>query len=332
MEERGINYDSGMYFIANRLSRDLTRKQIEKEIDMIKNTLNANAIRIYGMKKDKMHLASKIALNKGLHVWYSPRHIDLSPEQTLNSIKKYARDAEKLRQTNPKVIFVLGNEFTLDVNGFYDANTWQERAQNLGHANHKLANEKLTIFLKKAIDIARKNFHGKITYASGFWEYVDWKELDFVSVNKYMFGWNKNSYEKELQNLAKYDKPVVITEFGTGSFKGVSDMNAPCFSIIDWKNRKIKGNYVRDESEQAKHIISLLSMFEKNKVYGAFPYTFVETNYPYSDNPQEDLDMASLNLIKVLKDGTYEPKESFKALSKFYKSHQRHLSNKKHSK
>jgi hypothetical protein len=321
MKVRGINYDAGMYFTRDHLSRNLSQEQIKREMATIKNDLNANAVRIYGMEKDSIHQVSEIALDKGIHVWYSPHHINLSKKEALKKIAEYAKDADRLRQENPNVVFVLGNEFTLEVKGFYDGKNWVERAKHLGNYNHHEASIKLKPFLKQAIAIARKNFSGKITYAAGFWEDIDWKAFDFVSVNKYLFGWNKKTYKKELQDLKKYGKPVVITEFGCGSFKGASDMDAPSSTIVNWTKGIIEEDYERDEGEQAKHIGYLLKMFEKEGVYGTFPYTFVELSYPHKENPHEDLDMASYNIIKVLKNGIYKQKESFKTISKFYRSH-----------
>ncbi len=321
MKAKGVNYDTGTYLVGH-LSRDVSPEKMEDDINMIKDDLNANSIRVYGMEKDKLHQASKMALDRGMEVWYSPRHINVSPAQTLRQIAQYAKDAESLRKENPNVVFVLGNEFTLDVNGFYDGKYWTDRARGLGHADHRQANTKLRPFVKKALDVARKNFGGKITYASGFWEDVDWSDFDFVSVNKYMFGWNKDSYERELRDLKKYGKPIAITEFGGGSFKGAYDRNEPSHTIIDWQKREVKEGFERDEGEQAKHMKKLLKMYEKEGVYGAFPYTFVEDSHPHSEDPRKDFDMGSYNLVKVLEDGTYVPKESFKEVSKFYKTHE----------
>ena len=181
MKSQGVNYDVGTHLVGY-LNREVSLEKMQEEIEMIEKDLHANSIRIYGMEKDKLHDASKIALDKGMEVWYSPRHINLSPDQTLKQIAQYAKDAETLRKENPNIIFVLGNEFTLDVNGFFEGKYWVDRHPEMGNEKQKQANTKLKTFLKKATKIARENFGGKITYASGFWEDVDWNDLDFVSV------------------------------------------------------------------------------------------------------------------------------------------------------
>ena len=46
---------------------------------------------------------------------------------------------------------------------------------------------KLDALLAEAAAIARRNFHGPLTYAAAFWERVDWSRFDLVGVNLYRF-------------------------------------------------------------------------------------------------------------------------------------------------
>jgi hypothetical protein len=61
-------------------------------------------------------------------------------------------------------------------------------------------------------------------------------------------------------------------------------------------------------------------------VDGAFVFTFVMPKYPYHEDPQLDLDMASYGIVKSYADrlGTtypdlpWEPKQAFHALAAYY--------------
>ena len=56
---------------------------------------------------------------------------------------------------------------------------------------------------------------------------------------------------------------------------------------------------IRDEGVQAKYLTDMLSMFEEEKVYGAFVFTFVSPSYPYNLNSLYDLDIASYSLVRT---------------------------------
>jgi hypothetical protein len=93
---------------------------------------------------------------------------------------------------------------------------------------------------------------------------------------------------------------------------------------------RIRGNHVRDEGSQARELIDQLSVLDAAGVDGGFISTFVSPLATYDDNSQYDLDMASYSLVKSFADNkhgmtypdmTWEPKESFKAVSKYYAKH-----------
>jgi len=322
MKVKGINYDVGTKYTPGFITRkDLDKEAIQKEIRIIKAQLNCNAIRLYGERLDKLIGCSKIAFENNLEVWFSPRFIDRTQGETLKLIEKCAKEAEKLRKTNPKVTFTVGNEFTLDTKGFLEGETHDRRIQSLVKGQTRNSNKQLNQFLKRLVPLVRKFFKGEITYASGFWEQVNWNILDIVGVNKYLTKWNKEKYVYQLQELKKIGKPVAITEFGCGSYIGAADKGPIGHEIINWEKHEIKGNYRRSEKEQANYIKYLLELFEKEDLFAAFVYTFIEPLYLYSENPKRDLDKASYNVVRVYPDGRIKPKESFKVISKYYKAH-----------
>jgi len=44
----------------------------------------------------------------------------------------------------------------------------------------------MNVFLDTTIKSIRSVFNGKITYASGTWEKVDWNIFDIISINHYL--------------------------------------------------------------------------------------------------------------------------------------------------
>jgi hypothetical protein len=85
--------------------------------------------------------------------------------------------------------------------------------------------------------------------------------------------------------------------------------------------------YERDESIQAHRLVDQLQLLDDTGVDGGFVSTFIFSINPYDNIPKYDLDRESASLVKSFVDGqhgttypdmTWEPKESFKALSDFY--------------
>lgn len=171
----------------------------------------------------------------------------------------------------------------------------------------------------------------KGTYASGPWEDVDWALFDIVGIDYYREANNKKSYQEKLREYFKYGKPVVILEFGCCTYNGAEDKGGYGWAIVDRSKKpyQLKGDYVRNESVQANYITELLDIFKKEKIEGAFVFTFESFTYPYDENSLFDLDMASYSVVKTFKEGngktypdmSWEPKESFTALARYFTTH-----------
>ncbi len=340
---KGICYDVGTRYTPTFITRaELNAEIMQRELRVIKKDLNCNAVRIYGEDIKRLIECSKIALNFGLQVWLSPRLINGSENEILVYIKNCAIEAEKLRRINQNIVFIVGNELTLDMKGLVPGDTYQERGYNLiGNVIVNLfksifgantPNKMLNSFLRIAVNEIKLYFKGKITYASGNWEEVDWSIFDIIGINHYLNITNRNNYRQKLGELKHFKKPITILEFGCGSYKGAENKGGSSYNIVDWNKQRpeIKGNSIRDENVQAKYILDLLNIFSQEGLYGAFVYTFVETHYlADDDNPLYDLDTASFNIIKVYPDwhekayikGHIIPKKSFSALANFYANH-----------
>lgn len=339
MNRKGINYDIGTFTRGQEASssRDIFDPAIvQREMEIIKNDLHCNAVRISGQDIRRLTTAAEYALQQGLEVWFSPAWIDTNEQEMLPYFVECAKAVEKLRLQYPKIVFVAGCELTFFMKGLVDGDTAFDRINTFMKPWRLLKstllkgsfNKRLNAFLLKATTVIRENFHGQLTYASGSWEDVDWTLFDMVGIDYYREAHNKNSYLEKLRAYFKHGKPVVILEFGSCTYQGAEDKGGYGWAIVDRSKTpsRLKGEYIRDEGVQANYLVDLLDIFEGEKVEGAFVFTFVSTTYPYNEKPLYDLDMASYSVVKsyidqmgvTYKGMPWEPKESFAVLADYF--------------
>lgn len=341
MKYKGINYDVGTTTLTGRITREVFDVAVvTKELEIIKDELQCNAIRISGLDIERLVIASQLAFGHGLRVWFSPFMPYADQETTLHYIGQAAAAAEKLRSEVADIVFVLGCELSLFTPGFVKGDTGTERMKNLfsplSLVKNSLGvkrryNSRLNKFLLNVMNEIRKHFRGSVTYASGTWEKVDWKMFDMKGIDFYRSLFNKSIYRKELQKHQGIDKPLAIMEFGCCSYKGAADKGATGWAIVDWKKDRpeLKGKYIRDEMVQADYLLDLLNIYTEERVYAVFVFTFVSYNYVYNEDPKYDLDMASYGIVKAMpyKEGGYyknmpwQPKQAFLKLTDYYKNH-----------
>jgi hypothetical protein len=340
MNYKGINYDVGIPTTHGTSSREVFDPQIvRREIEIIRNDLHCNAIRISGQDIERLVLAGDLAIQQGLEVWFSPSLPDATEEETLEYFAECAGAAEHLRQRSPTTVFITGVELTAFMRGLLEGDTPMQRLSTLMNPLRLIKStitkgsfhKNLNTFLSKANAIIRQNFHGRVTYASGPWEEVDWSPFDFVGIDYYRDAMNKKVYEKNLRGYFKHSKPVVITEFGCCTYQGAGDKGGYGWAVVDWEKSppQLKPELTRDEAGQADYLIELLRVFEHEKVEGAFVFTFVSPGYPHHEDRIHDLDMASYSVVKTYEDhngSTYKgmpwsPKASFFELANYYGTH-----------
>jgi hypothetical protein len=334
---RGINYDVGTPFRKDELSRpEFDETAVKKEMQIIKNDLQCNAIRISGYDIQRLSKTAEFALEQGLQVWLSPAYIDATTEQALIYLTDCAIAAEKLRSKYRDVVFVIGCEYSLFLSGFIKGDTIYQRMETMFSPLGIILNilglrnsiyRKLNRFLKDAATNIKAHFKGQLSYASGTWEKIDWSIFDVVGIDHYRASYNKSFYTEQLQGYYKFNKPVVNMEFGCCAYRGAEEKGPTGWAItetVDGK-RVIKGEYVRDESVQAKYLTDLLDIFKQEKLLGVFVFTFSNPMYRYNAAPKLDLDMASYGIVKPVDDikNGYEglpwvPKEAFSKLSEYY--------------
>ena len=346
---KGINYDVGTQYTPTYMTRSefggINTSIMQRELRVIRTQLNCNAVRICGEDISKLIECSRIALSYGLQVWLSPRLINGNEYETIKHVKRCAIEAEKLRIINPNIIFIVGNELIMDMKSIISGQTYQERGSNLAKNvaigtirdifGESPINQKLNDFLRNVVSEVKPIFKGNMTYASHISESVDWSIFDIISINAYRNKATDNiffSYKGKLERLKKFKKPIAVTEFGCGSYKGAEYEAGFGYINVDWDKNppEIKGNKKRDENVQANYLLDLLNLFVNERIYATFPWTFVETQYTCNENdPKHDLDIASFNLIKVYPeehersyaDGHIIPKKAFVAVADFYAKH-----------
>jgi hypothetical protein len=336
MKRKGINYDVGVALSKVFSSRPTFDQAVaRRELEIIKNDLHCNTVRISGTSIQRLALAAEAALELGLEVWLSPQLHDKSMEETLAYIIEAAKEAEALRRQWPRITFVVGCELTIFMQGILEGNNVVARLSSPSFRAALKAgahNKPLNAFLANAVKETREVFKGDVSYASVPFEAVDWTLFDFVGVDHYREARNKDSYAATLTPYFAHNKPVVVTEFGCCTFKGAGDMGGRGWMIMemdmdaDKPPTRLNGDYVRDEHEQAQELASQLSELDKCGVEGAFVFTFVSPPLTHSDIPRQDLDMASYSLVTsyanhngiVYPDMQWEPKESFQAVAGFF--------------
>lgn len=356
MNRKGVCYDTGRVMMGQNWRPLFDPGEVRREMEIIRSDLYCNAIRICGEEIERLTMAGAYALEQGLEVWLSPELWDKTPEETLDYIKKAAEAAEKLRRRNPdRVVFSLGSELTLFMQDIVAGKSVLERLRD--PANWELLrtgahNAPLNSFLARANQATRRVFRGAVTYASIPFERVDWTRFDIVSTDLYRDARFRDQFTGVIRRFLAYEKPVVVTETGCCTYRGAAHAGGHGWEIVDYEKMppQLKRDYVRDEGEQARELIEVLSLFDEQGVDGVFVMTFIAPLCPFSENPKFDLDMASYSLVKsygsrlgapgawglkaegpdspwdarrlgtVYSGMPWDPKESFRAVGEYYKA------------
>jgi hypothetical protein len=334
MNRKGVCYDVGRVMMGSDWRPKFEPQVVHRELEIIKNDLHCNAVRICGLDIERLRIAAEDALKQGLEVWFSPEMWDRRQEETLAYLQKAAEVAEALRQRFPgKVFFSVGSELTLFMQGVVEGENFMQRMNNpkfwetIQAGKH---NEALNAFLSRACSTVRQVFKGEVTYFSVPLEKVNWEPFDFVGVDLYRDIRIKNVFDKIAKSYLAYNKPVMIGEFGCCTYQGADLLGGSGFIVVfglmaDYLGEKmavpkpfsemlkiipkVDGHYIRDESLQAKEIVEQLAAFDAAGVEGAFVFTFVSPTSAYNEDPKFDMDLGSYSLVK-----SYPEKDTFEQI------------------
>lgn len=326
MRAKGIAYDTG--FVQNgRASIDhLDPDSVRRDLRVIRDELHCTAVHLVGGDPARLERAAGIAAALGLEIWFSPYPLDLTLDETLTLFRDCAERAERIRAAGAEVVFVAGVELTLMIRGLVDGDGIQDRVANLfadPQRRMPSARARLDEFLRAAVPQIRSRFHGKVTYAAIPFEGVDWELFDFVTLELIRSAEVAEQFPDAVRDLAAQPKPLAVTGFGCATWRGAADVAPRSMEIVEYDDSlpvRLDGVYERDEPGQARYLAEMLDIFDSAGVDSTFVHLFALHNFPYrpAGDPRDDLDLASLGVVKVLDDGHWEPKAAFAAVAAAY--------------
>ncbi|NJM08964.1 abortive infection protein [Candidatus Gracilibacteria bacterium] len=249
--DKGVTYDVGINFIPNTLSRPVWDDRIvRQELAAIRHDLHCNAVNIYGSNADRLIASARIALALGLHVWLQPRLIDGTAQETQAFVIEVARRADVLRQQWHELTLIVGGELSLTAAGIVPGEHLDARVMHIMRNAVPTLQDDLNALLHRLIIATRAVFKGRITYAAGSWEAVDWQLFDIVAVNLYRDERNRDTYRSAIRRLHAWGKPVAITEFGCCSYQGAERAGGLAHDVVDWETvpPTLMHEVVRDET------------------------------------------------------------------------------------
>src|SRR5881628_1949131 len=316
MRGKGITFDTGFLSAGTSTREPFEPEVVRREMRVIRDDLHCNAVRVTGGDPDRLKIAATHAADAGLEVWLCPFTNGLTQDELLDLLADCAEHAERLRKNGAEVVMLTGSELSLFVVGFLPGETLAERLALVAdplRVRPMIAEVRARIndFLRRAVDLVRARFGGKVSYASLPLEGVDWARFDIISTDAaYRTATTAAHFRENIRAFVAQGraqgKPVAITEFGCTTHRGAADGGGRGDSIIAWgddgRPARLNGEYVRDEDEQATYLRELLDVFDAEGVDTAFVNTFARYDLPHRSDPRADFDLASYGVVKVLDD------------------------------
>jgi hypothetical protein len=336
MRIRGINYDTGFISKGTTTREPFDPAVVRQEMRIIRSDLHCNGVRITGGYAERLEIAATYAAEAGLEVWFCPFTHNLTEDEVLTLLADCAERAERLRRKGAEIVFLTGSELSLFTNGLMPGDTLQERMAALADPARIRqivpdVRTRMKGLLRSAVDVVRARFGGRISYASLPFEGVDWSLFDIIATDAgYRTEARAARFRDDIRAFVSQGralgKPVAVTEFGCATHRGASALADREESVIEWDDDarpvRLRGEFTRDEDEQARYIGELLDVFETEGVDSAFVYTFAR--YDFSGG----FDLISKGIVKVLDKGPgqrypnmpWEPKAAFDALAERYRA------------
>jgi len=316
MRGKGITFDTGFFSAGTSTREPFDAEIVRREMRIIRDDLHCNAVRVTGGDPERLKIAATYAADAGLEVWVCPFTNGLTQDELLDLLADCAEHAERLRRSGAEVVMLTGSELSLFTVGFLPGGTLQERLALVADPLRVRAiigevRVRINDFLRRAVDAVRARFGGKVSYASLSLEGVDWARFDIISTDSaYRTAATAARFRENIRAFVAQGraqgKPVAITEFGCTTHRGAANGGGDLDLVVwgdDGRPARLKGEYVRDEDEQATYLREVLEVFAAEGVDDAFVNTFARYDLPHRSDPHTDFDMASFGVVKVL-DGT----------------------------
>jgi hypothetical protein len=283
---KGMNYHIGRRYLGE-YGRYPDADEINESLEVIRNELGCNAIKLFGDNPDVMVFAAQKAIEKGfqtiilsLRFKYAespPPYREATIDEHVKAVIEFSKRAEELRKTFGGIVLCIGEELQYTVTGLVDAPSYDERINlywKLTEEKRAAVNARLNEYLAIMVKGVRENFLGPVTYSpnEGTRFAVKWRELglDIVSPMSY-YGteqWTETKAVKDLLEFKKYGTPIYVTEFGAQCCVGaMADAGG------DLCSRQTSPTYSQDE--QAQYIDRVLRIFAKARVDGIFYWDFI---------------------------------------------------------
>lgn len=312
------------------------------EVSLISDQLNCNSITIYGSDLDRLAETANAAADRDLHVWLQPRLVDRPQQEVLDHLAEAAKLAESLRKDGAQVSLTVGAVHLVFTPGILSDGPYHERMANIyAEAKHHLlrptepvdvasATPRLNEFLGRASALARQNFSGRVAYSAAPFEDVDWRPFDSINL---MYQYLPKPLDQAghlalVDSYRHWNKPIVIAEFGTATYAEAENKAFFFWDIVDRSATppRLLDGYPRDEGAQAAYHLKMFEIFEQAGVDGVIVSELIHPTHPHSEDPQLDLDTASMAVVKTIRDDftdpsseyRCEPKESFHAIADYY--------------
>ena len=309
--KKGINYDTGFLPEPDRSRKVFDAETVRHEMRVIADDLHCQVVRVSGADPARLSVAAEQAAAAGLEVWFAPFPVDLHPQDTLDLYAESARRAETLRASGAEVVLVAGCETSAFCHGFLPGAMYGERMQVMATADADWwqttipqVMPTLDTHLAKTAETVRPLFHGRLTYAAGPWEFIDWTPFDLVAVDAYRAAYNAGHFREELRAHFRHGKPVAVTEFGTCPYRGAAERGGSAWLV--------PADALPDEGEQVRYLEELIDLFEEEGVETALWFTFAG----YTRLGTADL--GSYGVVRMLDETRWEPREVFGAMAARY--------------
>lgn len=320
---RGIGYDAGVIYEKSFDSHPrFSAASARRDFRAIRHELGCDAVLIMASDPERLATAAQLAAEEDLAVWLQPRPFDRPVRELHTAVQAAATTAEQLRTSGAEVGLVVGCELTLSTPGMLPGPTFWTRGTllTLTFPLLPIASRRLRRLLAALVAEARELFDGPISYGAGSWERPDWSIFDVIGLDRYREASNAWRFEDDLRAITeqahRHGKPTYVFEFGTCTYRGAADKSSTAAGVIRGRtDLRVPKTLLRDEQEQADHLIDLLTTFDRIGVDGTFVWGFAEPALTTSDVPGRDLDLASYGIVAVDDDGNWTPKRAFHALA-----------------